>query len=122
MKLEQHEIRAYFEAHLGTLAPSLGKWTKGTCCFHSDNRESMRVNLVTGEWECRTCGNGMIHDIHGFQMRIDQSSDWREADMHINRTIAKRLKEQRSSLESNSFRCIADEDDQLNECSTYVEP
>jgi hypothetical protein len=57
----------YFTAELGALQ-GRGTWRDAVCCFHSDTRPSLRVNVQTGAFRCMTCG-ASGGDVLAFQMQ-----------------------------------------------------
>ena len=32
------------------------QWTKVRCCFHADSKPSLSINLITGGFNCFSCG------------------------------------------------------------------
>jgi hypothetical protein len=57
----------YFTAELGALQ-GRGVWRDAVCCFHSDTRPSLRVNMTTGAFRCMSCG-AAGGDVLAFQMQ-----------------------------------------------------
>lgn len=55
----------YFAMHVpGLSAPSAHGGAQGKCPLHEDEETSLNVNLNTGHWQCRSCGQGTLVDFH----------------------------------------------------------
>jgi hypothetical protein len=90
MQLEQGQIIAYYTFLLvgHTLTHIEKGWIKTECPFHYDPFESLRIYPATGDWKCRQCGAGSIHE---FQMRA-YSDNWDDADDEIKDIISEQSK------------------------------
>lgn len=45
----------YYRQQYPGLHPLDKEWISVKCCFHDDNRPSLRINLVTGAFRCFAC-------------------------------------------------------------------
>jgi hypothetical protein len=90
MELQQHQIIAYYTFLLVgyPLTHTRRGWIETECPFDHDTFQSLRIDPATGNWECRRCGGGGIHE---FQMRA-YSANWDEADHEIKEIISEQRK------------------------------
>lgn len=56
----------YFTEREGLRLFGHKEWRSALCCFHSDSRPSLRLNVGTGAYRCMACGarGGDVLDFH----------------------------------------------------------
>lgn len=57
-----------------------GTWVQARCCFHEDDRPSLRINVETGHYRCFACGAS--GDLISFHMRR-HGQDFKSACMAL---------------------------------------